>query len=422
MLPAETKLHLEMTVRTGGAEVNDLAVWAFGARDELIQQVLAEVLWSMQEECLGRVWRGETELACPGCGVVHSGPAGLLRRGSRWRKVRGSVGVIRFRLRQLTCADCRKTWSPFPELMGLRPRQRVTEELVRRLVDWVTELSYAKTCRIGGEWLGSSLSPRTLHKAVQDRGAAVAFTEAEPLEVLVADGTCVPAGAKGRGEDFRVAFQIEGRTRKGNRRACRKRVVGLGIGWRSFETALATRQQPDLVVTDGESGLRQLVQKNFPNARHQLCTWHLGYSLDMTLRYDGIPFRQRAPQVKELTSILWADGRGDPQRYRAFMNKLKRYPRTWTLLNNALPYVLFERRSSERTSSIAEREMREINRRSNVGARWSVVGIFNLLRLRMAKRHNPDDYRRLWSQPRYIQAHLVPHPRCQRKELLPRRN
>ncbi len=44
-----------------------------------------------------------------------------------------------------------------------------------------------------------------------------------------------------------------------------------------------------------------------------------------------------------------------------------------------------------------EREMREVNRRTDVGARWSVSGIMNLVRLRLAKRHHPDDYGRLWS-------------------------
>ena len=36
-------------------------------------------------------------------------------------------------------------------------------------------------------------------------------------------------------------------------------------------------------------------------------------------------------------------------------------------------------------------------RRTDVGARGSVRGITNLMRLRLAKRHNLDDYARLWS-------------------------
>jgi hypothetical protein len=52
--------------------------------------------------------------------------------------------------------------------------------------------------------------------------------------------------------------------------------------------------------------------------------------------------------------------------------------------------------SEERTTSIVEREMREINRRVDVGARWSILGVTHMLKLRLAQRCNPDDYEKLW--------------------------
>jgi hypothetical protein len=39
--------------------------------------------------------------------------------------------------------------------------------------------------------------------------------------------------------------------------------------------------------------------------------------------------------------------------------------------------------------------MREVNRRTDVGVCWSVTGVWNLLTLKLERRHNPDDYARV---------------------------
>lgn len=78
------------------------------------------------------------------------------------------------------------------------------------------------------------------------------------------------------------------------------------------------------------------------------------------------------------------------------------------MLRNVAPYVVSQRRPSERTTSVNEREMREINRRTDVGARWSVKGVDNLLRLRHSKRINPDDFNRVWSTVETPTFHMVP--------------
>ncbi len=85
-------------------------------------------------------------------------------------------------------------------------------------------------------------------------------------------------------------------------------------------------------------------------------------------------------------------------RYTAFADAFKSHRRSGPLLRDAAPYVLYDDPpSEERTTSIVEREMREINRRVDVGARWSIPGVTHLLKLRLAQRCNPDDYENLWS-------------------------
>jgi len=152
MLRAETELRVGLKVGREGLGINDLVAEVFERKDEICGQIVSGIVWQVQEAWLEEVLTGTAELVCRGCGVVESGPGAVLRRGRRRRRVRTSVGRLELSLRQVTCRWCRKTWCPFAERLGLRPRQRVLEELMRRLVDWATELSYAKSSRLGGSY------------------------------------------------------------------------------------------------------------------------------------------------------------------------------------------------------------------------------------------------------------------------------
>ena len=406
MLQTETELRVEVKVGGEGLRINDLVRALVDQQDVVCEAVVAQVVWKVQEEALVRVLRGADEIVCTRCGVVHTGPGSVLRRGSRRRRVRSSLGRIEFGLRQVTCPDCQRTWCPFGERLGLRPRQRVLEELLRRLVDWVTELSYEKTTKIGGEWLGATVSPRTLHAEVQRRGEALEFTEASPLGTVVADGTKVPAGERLRGEDLSVAFQLQGRRTENGRPAVDKRVIGIGVGTGHWQETLATAGEPELVVTDGETGLRELVGWYFERTRHQLCEWHVAYSMAHMLGLDGMAVSERKKLSGKLNGIMGRGGAWARQQYRRIVESLDAYPRAQGLLERAEPFILYTPPSAERTTSVMEREMRELNRRTDVGARWSVSGITNLTKLRLAKRHNPDDYQRVWS-PLQNPAHIT---------------
>lgn len=397
MLRAETKLRVGLKVGQEGLEINDLVAEVFERKDEICGQIVSAIVWQVQEAWLGQVRMGTAELVCRRCGVVESGPGAVLKRGRRKRRVRTSVGRLEFNLRQVTCRSCAGTWCPFAQRLGLKPRQRVVEELLRRLVDWATELSYAKSSRLGEECLGATVSPRRIHREVQERGAAVEFTEQGSVETLVADGTKVPAGRTPRGEDVSLAFQIRGRRMSNGRPAVDKRVVGFGIGWGHWQETLATATEPELLVTDGETGVTELAQWYFSGTRYQRCEWHISYGLGHALGKDGLSVEERKPLAGKLSGILARGGAKARKKYREFTDGLEAYSSAHSFLTNAEPYILYSPPSSERTTSVMEREMREVNRRTDVGARWSVRGISNLLKLRLAKRHNPDDYERVWS-------------------------
>lgn len=400
MLSVNTEVHLRWKVRAAGLTINTLLPHLRALRQASYQEALATLLERLQEAHLAQVFAAEAELVCTGCGLVHSGSSGLVRRGWRGRRLISREGVLVFQLRQLTCRACGKTFSPYPELLGLAPRQRLLEELVESLISGVLQLSYAKSCALAHEWLGVSCSPRTLHTRVQQKGAALRFTPAPEAGVLLADGTKCPIGSKAQGAEVRLGMQLLGRSEEAGRPRAQLRVVGLGLGTKSWAEALPRTLQPDLVVTDQEPALRAYVREVYPQARHQLCEWHVAYTLDWSLIEDRVPVAKRKRIRALLERILF--GRYSRRTKRRHYTRLVRHlgrisPRAQKQLQAAAGLILYEAASAERTTSLLERQMREINRRMENGGRWSESGARHLLSLRLARTHNPDDYARLWN-------------------------
>jgi len=402
MLSMETNLHLHIRLAGAGIDVNDLAVWAASARNEIVQEVLAQALWELQDKHFTEVQAGRSELVCPRCGVVHQSGKSVVKRGQRKRQVRTSSGTVRFFLLQVTCLDCGATRTPYSEALGLAARQRVCEELLNLLCEGVTKLSYRKTTDLAKQWMGANVSPRRLHREVQERGKAIEFTEGPDFKVMVADSTRVPAGELERGEEACIALQLQGTTTRAGRPCTQKRVVGVGVGMGAWEEALATATEPQLIITDGQQGLHTLVAEAYPGVRHQQCEWHVTHSLKHMLALDGMGVVERKEWAKKLSALINQAGPKAREQYKRFAARLQGYHRVHTLLRNATDYILYREPSEVRTSSHAEREMREINRRTDVGVRWSVPGVTNMLRLHLAQRHNADDYHRVWSPPRPI--------------------
>jgi hypothetical protein len=409
MLALETSIQQLVKVGLKTPGINDLVAGLPALGRTLALQAAADLIDQLQEQQFAAVQAGSREIVCERCGVVHRGGDGsLLRRGSRTRKLKTSSGVLVFGLRQLTCGDCRRTWSPFADWLGLRPRQRVSEELERKLVEWVTEYSYAKTCAIGGAWLGETLSPKTLHRAVQQRGSQVRFTPAAGCRVALADGTKVPAGTGDRGCEIRFSLQLLGRDEHHGRSRVTKRIAGWSVGAGAWSRAIPAGIATEAIVTDREQGLAELMRKEHGGVFHGMCEWHLGHSLDHFLLLDRVKNQERKQRVAELGRLVWGPASKRAAAFQELREAVRHLPQASTMLRNVASYVTSDYRPSERTTSVIEREMREINRRTDVGARWSVTGVDHILRLRHSKRINPDDFNRVWSTVQLPTFHTVP--------------
>lgn len=349
MLSVNTEVHLSWKVTVEAITINSLLPLLRAGRAQSYAGSLAPLLEEIQERHFAQVLCAEAEIVCSGCGIVHCGAATLVRRGWRRRRLISCEGALRFRLRQLTCGFCGKTFSPYAELLGLAPRQRLLPEVAERLVAGVLHLSYARTCALARDWLGTSCSAKTLHAVVQQKGASLEFTPDPEARVLLADGTKCPIGTKAQ---------------------------------------------------DQEPALRAYVRDVYPEARHQLCEWHVGYTLDWSLIEDQVPAAQRRRIRTLLEKILFAQHsrRSKRRSYTRLVRVLGSIsPTAQKQLQAAAGLILYEVASEERTTSLLERQMREINRRMENGARWSERGAQHLLGPCLARTHNPDDYARLWT-------------------------
>lgn len=389
-------VHLELKLEVELSAGNTLVSELVAQRTAILQQVLSQALAQVQEQWLAQVQREEAELICRSCGVVHVGHKGWVRRGWRARQMQTQAGPLVLPLLQTTCRLCDKTRVLDPERLGIEPRARYTRELKRAVVERVYETSYSRSARLAREVWGVALSSSTLHGFVQHQAAQVELTPSAEGRILLADGTKVPAGTRAAQEELRLSFQLLGRTQEAGRSRARLRLLALAAGRGSWPRVLRGDTRAEVVVTDAEASLPAHVQASHPEARHQWCEWHVGYTLEWSLLEDGLRVGERRRLQRELARILWSR-RSPRTKQRLYGGFLRRMPRrTRKQLERARPYILFDVPSAERTTSLVERQMREINRRVNVGVRWSVSGVENLMLLSMTKQHNPDDYERIW--------------------------
>lgn len=391
MRSAETELHLQINLSAADLEINGL-VEALGRLEE---ELFARLLEAVQRKHLSAVRAGEAPaIRCPRCGGTR-----WVKRGRRSRRLKTRRGRFEFPLRQVTCKGCDRTWSPFLERLGLEPHQRATEGLRRRLVGLATETSYRKASRWGQQAMGTTLSAMTLWRTAQRRGRRLEFT-AEPgaVDRMELDGTFLPVTGRSRGEPMHLAFAV------GERQAPRhreKRLVGVGLGVGAWPDALPEGLSPRLVVHDGERGLAPIVDDRYPEARAQRCAWHLVHKLDHQLWRAGGSKDERDRRTEELAGHLFGPPPQEATRRVAIQawseehfapaSPGRRY------IERAIGRVGHARPSRLRTTSHAERAMRELNRRTDIGAPWTLDGIGNLTKLRLARRHNPDDWNRVWN-------------------------
>lgn len=376
MLPGEQSLP-EAIVAPDGQTVNRVFDWLCEQSDLLLflnfELILkhVQILWFSQQ--LG-------VLTCPACNGRH-----LIRKGWRPRIVVTSRGRLPFKVMQVRCKCCERTFRPLNKALGLANSRRILDELINKAVFLGTQVSFARSARMLKHLTGGTISAEGIRRALAQQASQVVLPKPVSGQTVLVDATKVKAGSKERGEPVYLAITAEPGPVKHRRPTCRKQLVHLHVGnakplKRQLKAMGATH-----VVHDGGEGLAGCVE------HIQRCRWHLGHQLKHYLWMDGVPHDFRGA-FKDTTSNILSDREKGPQRYNRWQTNLKSLglinaaghlqnaaEEAFTYLKEPFAYI---------DTSPLEREMRELNRRADVGARWTPKGLENVLKVMFHQRLN----------------------------------
>jgi hypothetical protein len=370
--------------------------------------------------------------ACPGCASVR----GFRRRGAqaRRRKLTSLVGAVSLRSAMVECRSCGRRFSPLGQLLGLAPRQRRSLEVSKATAALAVEVAYAKAARLMAEVGGIEVSARTIRRdliaSAPDRlGPRPGMVD---VPVLLLDGTGERAGPDKGGVALHLAIGVVTRHTKGRRRVCGVELLAATVDepWSVLFDQLAGIN-PALIVVDGEEELSTLAGERFAQVPRQRCLWHLCRAVDRALRYtDRASTTDRDEANRDLETILvnaWADR--DPTVARECLDLLadrleiegataaaahlrNAADEAFTFLTHpdAGWLVAGHKGRPDVGTGVLERVMREMNRRTDNGVRWSITGIRALLMTKLQHKYHHGPWSPSGDQPTPPKARITLTP------------
>lgn len=376
MLPGEPSLP-EAIVAPDGQAVNHLFNRLCQQADQLLATHFETSVRQLQIQWFSQY---RSRLRCPDC-ASHD----LIRKGWRSRVVITSRGRLRLKVLQAHCKSCQRTFRPMNTALGLPTSRRLLDELATKAAFLGTQVPFARSAGILKRLTGGTLSAEGIRQALARQAAQVALPEPRTGQTVLVDATKVKAGSKERGEPVYLAVTAEPGPLKSRRPSCRKQLVHLHVGdSRRLKRRLKAVNTTHVVHDGGEdlSGCATYIQR---------CRWHLGHQLKHYLWQDGVPHAFRNG-FQETTAHILSDQALGPKRYRRWQANLSALGLTTAAnhLHNAAAeaFTYLKEPFAYIDTSPLEREMRELNRRADVGARWSPEGLENVLKLLFHQRLN----------------------------------
>lgn len=388
MLPGDRSLPEEIFSSSGDI-VNCLFLLLCEASDSALGHVLARGLKAVQKR-----WFMERSqpIRCPRCDSSH-----VIGKGWRARVVRTSRGRIELSVRQVRCKSCNRTFRPFNEILGLPTSRRFLDEFIDKAIMLGIRVPFAYSARVLKELTSGTISAEGVRQQIAKRADTLAFCEETVGETVLVDSTKVKAGNKQRGCPVHLAVTAKQGPVKSGRATIVKKLIHLHVGSSAALKQRLKAVQAQRVVHDGGENYSLC-------ASHvQRCRWHLVYQLQHYLWQDGISLKKRRFYQKRLREILWkSEHRPEKTKsaLRAFIKKLESRGLKHSAghLKSAEPEALtFQnvKGFTFSTTSPLEREVRELNRRADVGARWSEKGIENVLKILFHSRLNQNSQTQL---------------------------
>ena len=370
MLPGEVNLP-EVTFTPGNAVVNQLFNLLCIESDASFTKRFVHTVRQFQNYLYVKL---QGQLLCPDCDSDI-----LIRKGWRKRHLKTSRGSFRLLVLQANCKTCGRTFRPLNDLIGLPFSRRFLDEFVEKGIRAAVDLPFAKASRMIKTLTGCHISAETIRQKIHAKAADLELDKDVSGKTVLVDSTKVKSGKKKRGSPVHLAITARKGPELAGRPSIQKRLLHLHVGNnRKLRKRLKTIGAENL-VHDGFENLADCA------TNVQRCRWHLVHQLKYYLRQDGVSFVSRPFYQNRLKRILW-DSKNGPERLKAYVKDLKNngLKQSAKHLSNAQHEAFTWVKHLEfsfTTTSPLEREMRELNRRADVGTRWSDKGIENVLKV-----------------------------------------
>lgn len=340
--------------------------------------------------------RINTPWHCSGCKNARL----FRRKGTRTKQrvLLSKHGPIYFKLYQIQCCDCGKVFAPILNYWRLFPYQRYFPNLLKDIIELALDMPYSTTSSTSKKLL----EIKTPHKSTIKRWVDRLGSKCKNLpptswesEVVLADSTRVKAGKSLRGEIIQVMLSSSNNANK-------TILLGNGIGkdWKSLLQSARSRNAT-LLITDGDDYISSAKKRINWDVPVQRCLWHMPHQGRHYMFRDGLSVKYHLPWIKRMNKILFTKNKHYINNCKNLIKDLYKndLKMTATYFKNALSTMWTYKKFKDivpKTTSIVEREMREINRRTDVGVRWSTKGVQNLLNLKLGCRYKTDAWKNLW--------------------------
>lgn len=333
--------------------------------------------------------RSQRQIFCPTCGVNEH-----TRKGWRSRVLRSSRGRLILLVLQVKCKCCGRAFRPFTTALGLPFSRRCTDELIEKAISLGVQMPFQRSSAILKELTAGSFSGEGIRQKIAAKAKAVVFRDDVSGKTVLTDSTKVKAGIKERGASVHMAITAKPGPVVAGRPTIRKELVHLHVGDSEPLLDHLGAIRPQRIVHDGDtdfSGCADSVQR---------CRWHLVHQLKHYLWQDDIPHEDRGIYQSRLKDILFGEWSTAPRMLENFIKDLEATDCTTSAehLRNARSETFTYRTDKNFTYSTTtpiEREMRELNRRADVGVRWSERGIENVLKVLFHYRLNESQAQNL---------------------------
>jgi hypothetical protein len=315
-------------------------------------------------------------------------------------------------------------------LLGLRPHQRRTDRLAGLAAALATEVPYAKAALFLSELTGVEVSARTIRDDVVAVAPDRLGPEVTDVPILLLDSTGERAGDMLRGTQLHLAVGLVARTYHNGRTVCSVRLLGATLDekWPAMGRLLE-EVRPGLILVDGDGPLSDMVAVRFPNVPVQRCLWHLVRGMTYTAWREGTSKIHRRELRARLVELLTdAHRTGDLTRaHTAYQDLIAEMhdrgvvgaagyltaaeTEVFTFISHpdAGRLLFGDKGRPELATGVLERVMRDLNRRTDIGVRWSINGCRALLMLKLARKyHHPEwPWPPTATKPSNVQIRLV---------------